>query len=73
MEKIKMTLKEIKPIISNYNHILIRFKNEFNSMFTKEIYCNFLQNIEEKYLEYDVCKIETLKKDTLTITLYDRT
>lgn len=68
-----MTLREIKPYLSTYNHISLRLRNEFNCMFAKEIFYNLLKDMDDTYLDYEIFKIETNKTHTLVITLYDRT
>lgn len=66
-----MKLEEIKPLLSKYNRISLRLKNDFDSMTSRYVEFNLLKDVDEKYSKYEVLKIETYKNNTLTITLHE--
>lgn len=67
-----MKLKDLKPYLSKYNHICLKFKNVNMGASMREVCYNILRDMTDEYLDYEIERIETNKASTLNIILYDR-
>jgi hypothetical protein len=62
-----MTLNELLPILSKYNFIQLRIGEDVSFKLIADYQCS--KQIDKKWLDYNVTKIETLNKNVLTIGL----
>lgn len=62
-----MTLSELIPLLSKYNFIQLRIGED--AYYKQVVDCQYSKQIDKKYLDYKVTKIETLNKNVLTIGL----